>query len=775
MVKEKQKIYCSLDIETSGFDPLKNEVLEVGMVFFVIEDGAVKITEEYTKVFKPKGEVQANILALTGISQKELDEAESFDGYKKELQKKLGGSVIVGHNVVFDIKFLQAFGIEFSGEVVDTLDLVQFILPTHHSYNLENLMHSFDISHKDAHRALADSRATLKLLESLIGVYCGFTDELKEQIKTISAGNNLSWAEFLDLDLPVKKISQAPAETKETSANKYPLWNLKGKTIYNFPIGKKCVEDVAYALASGKQKALLVVPKIQQVISLWKEGVVAPVFSPEFRFNEKRFNIFLKRKKLTPDEAKFIMKVLVWRETNWQHECILDLNLSFFGGQFRELINGGDLGEPVAGNVACTDQETFLSFPLKDLYSKRFLVIAGLSEFENNVSQNIGAKVSWGYISYLLKSIYNPELGGKAEIKDAVTKAQSATDLFFGLVGALLSGGEQIFQYIKIADIQNSEAFNKVQKAAENYISKIREINQLLKMNEIGRFTDNLEKFFVEDKAFVKWVELADKRCVFFSSPIRIDKLVRQSLLNYKKVCFADALASEKLIQYFVARLGLEEFAVETISPQAGGQGDLLGLLHKSLKKTKKVKCYCLPETADDKKILSIIEGSHFPAAVLWGSSLPIKQFHDANYQNLKSRAALLVQSNSGGSNKIFHNFEIHKNSLLLATDKFILKNLQNTKNLDPVENLPVKTLVLCHLPFEQYTHPYQEAVSAQFANSFEDYSLPRALYNFQSVVEFFWSPELESIYVIDTKLMKNYAKDFKEYLKSLSNLEMVG
>ena len=33
------KIYCSLDIETSGFDPLKNEVLEIGFVFFVEDRG----------------------------------------------------------------------------------------------------------------------------------------------------------------------------------------------------------------------------------------------------------------------------------------------------------------------------------------------------------------------------------------------------------------------------------------------------------------------------------------------------------------------------------------------------------------------------------------------------------------------------------------------------------------------------------------------------------------------------------------------------------------
>ena len=66
----KDKIYCSLDIETSGFDPLKNEVLEIGFVFFVVEakvdakggtsakEARIKITEEYSRVFKPNGEVQ---------------------------------------------------------------------------------------------------------------------------------------------------------------------------------------------------------------------------------------------------------------------------------------------------------------------------------------------------------------------------------------------------------------------------------------------------------------------------------------------------------------------------------------------------------------------------------------------------------------------------------------------------------------------------------------------------------------------------------------------
>ena len=68
-----------------------------------------------------------------------------------------------------------------------------------------------------------------------------------------------------------------------------------------------------------------------------------PLFLPEQQFDEKNLQALLKQKNLSSDEVKFVLKVLVWRKTNWQTETFLDLNLSFFGGQFKGLINGGEL------------------------------------------------------------------------------------------------------------------------------------------------------------------------------------------------------------------------------------------------------------------------------------------------------------------------------------------------------------------------------------------------------------------------------------------------
>ena len=109
---------------------------------------------------------------------------------------------------------------------------------------------------------------------------------------------------------------------------------------------------------------------------------------------------------------------------------------------------------------------------------------------------------------------------------------------------------------------------------------------------------------------------------------------------------------------------------------------------------------------------------------------------------------------------------------MMLVTDKFILKHLSGQSAVEPVNQLP-ENFNICRLPFEQFTHPYQEAVSAALPNAFEDYALPRALYNFHSLIKFFYTPELKDIYIIDAKLAKGYARVFKDYYKFIPGAEM--
>jgi len=776
---KQPKIYCSLDIETSGFDPLKNEVLEIGFIFFEVGKSGFKITEEYTRVFKPNGKVEANILGLTGINQEELDEAEPFSEHKVDLQEKLKNAVIVGHNIAFDIKFLESTGLKFSGEVIDTLDLVQWILPTHHSYNLENLMHTFGISHKEAHRALADSKATLKLLEKLLQVYNGFPEQLKSNIQKLIKPYKFTWEIFLQLiltplvfsDMAKSKLNKKPRELLE------PL-KLRPDTFYNFPLGNNYLPVLAGSLSSAK--TLLVIPKAQQALDLYKQKLVASVvFTPELQFDEKKFAALAKKENLSSDEVRFVLKVLVWQKTNWQTETFLDLNLSFFGGQFKSLINGGKIKDSAAAKTIACDLQTFFYLSENNLLSGRQAVICGLNELEAGVTANIGTKTSWGYINYLLKSFYNPELAsGDAKLKDAVAQGLLAGDLFFGLTNALLQTDPPGFVYFKISQqTEFDEKYQKIKSAAQSYAQKLLDLNKILNSGEIEKFVQSLENFFKPQENRVKWIELSENRCSFLSMPLDITSLVQNVFKNFSGVSVADSLGPEILPRFFLKRLGLADFKTEHIAPNPernSKQGDLFSRLRTLGGKTEKIIYHCLPQIAESGEIINAIKNNaSLPAAVLFGSSLQVRQFYDINYQELKQRASVLAQNNSGGSNKIFRNFGINPKSIMLVIDKFILKHLSGQSAVEPVNQLAVKTLIICRLPFEQFTHPYQEAVSAALPNAFEDYAMPRALYNFHSLIKFFYTPELKDIYIIDAKLAKGYARVFKDYYKYIPGAEI--
>lgn len=786
-MKQPEKIYCSLDIETSGFDPLTNEILEVGFVFFTIGDKGIKITEEFTQVFSPSQPVMPQILGLTGISQAELDSAPKFSEYQKILQEKLGQAVIVGHNIVFDIKFLEAFGIKFSGESIDTLDLVQWILPTHHSYNLENLMHTFAISHKEAHRALADSKATLKLLEKLLQIYCGFPEKLKKEIKTIIKPLNFLWEDLLSFRLSPLSFENQQQDLRLSEDKSFSDFDFKAepRVIYNFPLGSAYAQNIA--VAEKKNKVLLVLPDSFQVMQLYKKKMAEEaIFLPENLFNEKKFGALLKKESLTTDEIKFILKILVWRETNWQKKTVLDLNLSFFGGQFKSSITGGKVIENKTAKISACDQGTFLYLSPIKFYKNNFVIICGLNEFENSITSDIGTKTGWGHINFLLKSFYNPELDfGQPKYKDVVNESLLASDLFFGLVSALLHTNSQSFQYFKVTpEVEYTEAYQKIKKASLSFVEKLLDANKLLSSKEIEKFSKNLQNFFMTEENRIKWIELAERRCVFFSMPISITELVSDILEPYKKVCFVDSLQDEAETKYFINRLGLNNFIVQQghnfIQPAKTSlkikQGDLFSLFKKmSSSGNKIINYHLLPQVADADILANlVVDNKALPAAILFPNPAMIRDFYDKNYQELKTRAAVLAQSNSGGSNKIFHNFAINEKSVLLATDKFILKYLSARLALSPVEKLRVKTLIVCRLPFEQFTHPYQEAVSQSFPNAFMDFSLPKAVFNFQTILNFFFTDILKDIYIIDVKLNKDYALVFKNFYKNIPGGKLV-
>lgn len=159
--------YCFLDLETTGLDPQRDSILEIS---WVLEDETGQQIETFDEVFHPdKSPLTPFVTHLTGITESEISrKGKRLATLRTVLSEKLKNSVIVGHNIDFDLQFLQENGVEVSqNQRIDTHELARILLVGEESFSLEVLSKKYDFEHKDAHRALSDARASRELFRFL--------------------------------------------------------------------------------------------------------------------------------------------------------------------------------------------------------------------------------------------------------------------------------------------------------------------------------------------------------------------------------------------------------------------------------------------------------------------------------------------------------------------------------------------------------------------------------------------------------------------------------
>ena len=716
-------VYASIDLELTGFDPTKDEILEIGFVFFRLADSGPVIIEEWSQVCRPAQEVHAKILGLTGISREELADAPKLSEIRDFVQEKLASATLVGHGVALDIRFLEAFGIKLSGRHIDTLDLVQFILPTHHSYNLENLMHTFEVPHREAHRALADCRATIIVLERLMQIFQSFPAELKSAAKQFAAKGGFSWLSLLDVAVEPVGFKQAVHEPFEAPGP----FSLPHAGIVPLPLGYDARALVLAAVRNETRKLLLVVPHNAEVLAWWRAGFATAVFSPEDTFNPESFTAFTSRPGLTSEEIAFILKVLVWKYTNWQTQTVLDLNLSFSGGQYRAVITGGKLSAPGESQLLICSQSTFLRLKDGEINSDRLLVVQDFGLMERAITTGIGDRVSWTYIVHLLRSIYNPEAEvGATEHRETVISALAATDLFFGLVSLQLHKHFSSQIYVKAEDLeQQPYIYSQLQQAAVRYAEQLEVANAKLRHEGLERFVTMLKSFFDEQSGRVKWVELRINQCVLFNYPLEISDLFQHAVAPYQQRVYFSEAGNEQVENYFIKRLGLADMALTPI-PLLGLERSVGYSFHTNLNTPLEIFDFLVSQTV--------------PAVVLFHDPAQIKEFYKLYYSELKEKHAVFAQDYSGGSNKMLRNFGIRPSSILLVTPALLMRT--------SLPKLAAKTLIWTDfsLQTDAVNHPYEQALAKQWLGPPSFWTL-RGLQALTLILKLCYSPKLESVH----------------------------
>ncbi len=162
--------FCILDLETTGGSPANSEITEIGAVKY-------RHGEEigsFQTLVDPGTPIPPSITILTGITHAMVVDAPPIETALPDFLEFIGNSVIVGHNVRFDMSFLNTAARrlgypKFRNDTVDTAALGRRLVRSEvRNLKLRTLAAHFRSPVTPNHRALADARATAHVLHGLL-------------------------------------------------------------------------------------------------------------------------------------------------------------------------------------------------------------------------------------------------------------------------------------------------------------------------------------------------------------------------------------------------------------------------------------------------------------------------------------------------------------------------------------------------------------------------------------------------------------------------------
>ena len=184
---EKMFPLVVLDTETTGFQPSSHAIVELSAIKFHYPFEPVAA---FSTLINPEKRIPSDASAVNGITNAMVKDSPLFSEIAPSFSEFIQGCNICGHNLLFDLRFLFASGLELPAGVkyYDTLSLARKTLVkegskdyNHHTghyeeneewdvvdHKLETLCEHYGIYRSTQHRALSDAYATALVFKNLI-------------------------------------------------------------------------------------------------------------------------------------------------------------------------------------------------------------------------------------------------------------------------------------------------------------------------------------------------------------------------------------------------------------------------------------------------------------------------------------------------------------------------------------------------------------------------------------------------------------------------------
>jgi predicted DnaQ family exonuclease/DinG family helicase len=194
--------YCVVDLETTGFDPARDGIIEVAALRAV----GGEIEGRLSSLIDPRQHIPSHIRLLTGIDDGMVSGAPTIDEFFDELQEFLGDTVVVAYSR-FEEDFLNELygrlgGRRFTNPYLDVMDLAVILMPSLAGHRQSELASAWGIEAGDEHRAPDDAATLFEVFNILLnGLYdlpLGIIKALVDHSPTHGGGLSVLLARVLE-------------------------------------------------------------------------------------------------------------------------------------------------------------------------------------------------------------------------------------------------------------------------------------------------------------------------------------------------------------------------------------------------------------------------------------------------------------------------------------------------------------------------------------------------------------------------------------------------
>ena len=307
--------YVAFDFETTWLDTEKDEPIQIWIVKF---NKKFEIVKQFSSYIKPNNlaDLTEIVEFTTWIKLEELKQAPTFDEIKKELVDFFDEkTVLVGHNIQFDIKFMKRYLWEFPYFVeFDTYTYSRLLLHFEPSYALEILSDKYWFKGQ-SHDALADSFMAVELFKLIVKK----VDKLIKKYQFLSdllLKSDSIFTKILELKPVNKNIFSIPKKwlsipkTKKVKSDNLNISQFENKTVFDvnwinfetvFNFALNWQNKVIFAFSSNARQ------NIAKNILRWKyiQFSTLNLWNTTNLDNEK---LLLSKPKLEDFEANYILK-----------------------------------------------------------------------------------------------------------------------------------------------------------------------------------------------------------------------------------------------------------------------------------------------------------------------------------------------------------------------------------------------------------------------------------------------------------------------------------